>query len=182
VDIGSEKSKRLIGDRAGFRAPDETHWQRRQAIREDARKKVKAYNPSIDISRATERIAGLHEGDNWKPLQGVANCVQCGSCTANCPTCVCFLLEDTSQGRAFKKMKVWDSCQYPGYARMAAGASPRPRMFDRYGNRLMCKYQYMVQNFGLKGCTGCGRCIAGCIGKIDKRKVLDELFRLKTAG
>jgi len=62
---------------------------------------------------------------------------------------------------------------------MASGATPRPTLYDRYANRLLCKYWYMVENFGMVGCTGCGRCIAGCIGKIDKRKVLSEFLKVK---
>jgi ferredoxin len=37
----------------------------------------------------------------------------------------------------------------------------------------------MVENFKMIGCTGCGRCIAGCPGKIDKRKVLSSIFEDK---
>jgi ferredoxin len=179
IEVGTEKGRGFLGSLPGLRKAEEQHLKERKAVRETACSRVLEINKDYRLENIPERIKGLYEAERWKNIKDVSNCVQCGSCTANCPTCVCFLLEDTSSDILFKKMRIWDSCLYPGYARMAAGASPRPTLFDRYGNRLLCKYWHMVLNFGLKGCTGCGRCISGCIGKIDKRKVLDEL--LKTA-
>lgn len=176
LEVGTEKGRSFLADLPGLRKAEEQHLKKRQAVREAACNRVLEINKDYRLENISERIRGLYPAEHWKSIKDVSNCVQCGSCTANCPTCVCFLLEDTGSDILFKKMRVWDSCLYPGYARMAAGASPRPGLFDRYGNRLLCKYWYMVLNFSLKGCTGCGRCISGCIGKIDKRKVLDELL------
>lgn len=179
VEVGSEKGKKFIEKSASFFQSSQEQIEKREKNRVEAVKKVKEANREFDFSDVSEKIKGLYETERWKEIKDIENCVQCGSCTANCPSCVCFLLEDTGSKESFKKTKVWDSCLFPGYAKMAAGATPRPSLYDRYANRLLCKYWYMVENFELKGCTGCGRCIAGCIGKIDKRKVLTEVLRKK---
>ena len=125
-----------------------------------------------DIPACIEDKTGALE---WK--SGAFNCVQCGACNASCPTCVCFLLEDFSSRVSFSKAKIWDYCLYQSYAKMASGVSPRSLLWERYANRLLCKYKYMVKNFGIVGCTGCGRCISACPGKIDKRKILEEVVK-----
>jgi len=176
LQLGSEKGKKFIEDLKNFSDVSSELIQERKEIREKTEKIVKENN-KFNFFNKIEKIKGLYEKEYWKKIKDIANCVQCGSCTSNCPSCVCLLLEDIGDKDYFKKIKVWDSCLYPGYARMASGASPRPSLYERYANRFLCKYWYMFENFGTKGCTGCGRCISGCIGKIDKRKVLEELLK-----
>ncbi|MBN1445763.1 MAG: 4Fe-4S dicluster domain-containing protein [Candidatus Omnitrophica bacterium] len=179
VDIGSDKGRVFIGeDQKFFQITDELRKKRDEGRRK-AGETIKELNRDFDFTNI-ENLKGACQTELWRIPKEVENCVQCGSCTNNCPTCVCFLLEDTGNRKEeMRKTKVWDSCLFPGYARMAAGASPRPTLYDRYANRLLCKYWYMVENFGMKGCTGCGRCIAGCAGKIDKRRVITEVLREK---
>ncbi|HNS31873.1 MAG TPA: 4Fe-4S dicluster domain-containing protein [bacterium] len=178
ADVGSEKGMAFIGNDQKFFQASGEQVKKREEQRKKTVETLKESNRSYDFTRI-DRMKGLSQTELWKVPREVENCVQCGSCTNNCPTCVCFLLEDTGNSEMLKKNKVWDSCLFPGYARMAAGASPRATLYDRYSNRLLCKYWYMVENFGIKGCTGCGRCIAGCIGKIDKRAVITEVLREK---
>jgi len=99
-------------------------------------------------------------------------CVGCGACTNICPTCYCLILNDESKGNEFIKVRSYDSCQWNGYARVAGGGTPRPKMTERFRNRYLCKFDYMQKNFGEFGCTGCGRCTEACTAKIDFRKVV----------
>jgi len=177
VDIGSQKGRSFIGEDQKFFQASREQINKREKNRQIVVEKIKEQNREFDLEEITEKLKGAYQTELWRQPKDIENCVQCGSCTNNCPTCVCFLLEDTGSQEIMKKVKVWDSCLFPGYARMAAGVSPRPTLYDRYANRLLCKYWYIVENFGMKGCTGCGRCIAGCAGKIDKRKVLTEVLR-----
>ncbi len=48
-------------------------------------------------------------------------CVSCGACATICPTCTCFLLIDRP---GFEKVRQLDSCQFPGFERIAAGEDP----------------------------------------------------------
>lgn len=111
--------------------------------------------------------------DVWR--QASASCIGCGACTHICPTCYCLILNDESRDGRFIKERSYDSCQWNGYARVAGGGTPRPKMTDRFRNRYLCKFDYMQHNFGRLGCTGCGRCTEACAGKIDFRQVVKNV-------
>lgn len=99
-------------------------------------------------------------------------CVSCGACTTACPTCTCFLLIDRPD---FEKVRQVDACQYPGFERIAAGEDPLHRKFVRFRNRYLCKYVWKPESFNVSACTGCGRCIDSCIGKISKNNIFIEM-------
>ncbi len=99
-------------------------------------------------------------------------CVSCGACAANCPTCTCFLLTDKP---GFEKIRNLDVCQYPGFAKVAAGEDPLKDRSNRFRNRYMCKYVWKSERFHSQACTGCGRCIDACIGNINKNELIREL-------
>ncbi|MDZ7316597.1 MAG: 4Fe-4S dicluster domain-containing protein [candidate division KSB1 bacterium] len=111
--------------------------------------------------------------DVWR--QASVSCIGCGACTHICPTCYCLILNDESRDGLFIKERSYDSCQWNGYARVAGGGTPRPKMTDRFRNRYLCKFDYMQHNFGRLGCTGCGRCTEACAGKIDFRQVVKSV-------
>jgi len=102
------------------------------------------------------------------------SCVSCGACTAICPTCTCFLLIDKP---GFHKVKQLDACQYPGFERVAGGEDALGNLAQRFRNRYMCKYVWKPSKFKGIACTGCGRCIEACIGKINKNELFRELAK-----
>jgi sulfhydrogenase subunit beta (sulfur reductase) len=101
-----------------------------------------------------------------------SGCVSCGACAAICPTCSCFLLIDKP---GFEKVKQLDTCQYPGFERVAGGEDGLFEKYKRFRNRYMCKYVWKPEKFDAIACTGCGRCIEACIGGINKNKLFLEL-------
>ncbi len=103
-------------------------------------------------------------------------CVGCGGCTNICPTCYCLILNDESEAEKFVKTRSYDSCQYYGYARVAGGGTPRPKMSQRFRNRYLCKFLFMKENFDMLGCTGCGRCTDTCPAQIDFRQAVSALI------
>lgn len=120
--------------------------------------------------RDKSREGVLKENDElWKKY--AATCVSCGACAAICPSCHCFLLIDKKN---FEKVKSWDSCQYPAFERVAAGEDPLRKLYERLKNRYLCKFVHKPDMFGEIACTGCGRCIDACIGKISKNEILIE--------
>jgi len=177
VEIATEKGNEFISKDNRFFNATAQQIESRNVMREKTTKRIKEINEVFHLNNFQEKIKGMYEIEIWEKIDDIKNCVSCGSCNFNCPTCVCFFLEDISEKENFKKIRFWDSCLFPGYARMASGATPRPTLHSRYANRLLCKYDYIVSNFNILGCTGCGRCINGCIGKIDKRKVISELVK-----
>lgn len=116
------------------------------------------------------------EHKNWEEASG--ECIGCGACTNICPTCYCLILNDESTEKEFVKVRSYDSCQWNGYARVAGGGTPRPKMTERFRNRYLCKFDYMQKNFGEIGCTGCGRCTEACAAKIDFREVVKNVSSL----
>jgi sulfhydrogenase subunit beta (sulfur reductase) len=114
--------------------------------------------------------------NHWERFS--AKCVSCGACSAICPTCTCFLLIDKP---GFEKVKQMDSCQYPGFARVAGGEDVLFELHNRFRNRYMCKYVWKPEKFIAPACTGCGRCIEACIGKINKNEILSELMMTRNA-
>jgi formate hydrogenlyase subunit 6/NADH:ubiquinone oxidoreductase subunit I len=101
-------------------------------------------------------------------------CVECGACNMICPTCHCFILADQKKENGFEKLRMWDSCLLMSFAMVAGGANPRKLLAQRMRNRFDKKFNFFPDTIGKFGCTGCGRCIEACPGKIDIREVLSK--------
>jgi ferredoxin len=131
---------------------------------------LKTSNDEVpDYKKTSELIMKAKEGI-WAKY--AAHCVSCGACTTVCPTCTCFLLIDKP---GFEKVKQIDACQYPGFERVAGGEDALFELHNRFRNRYMCKYIWKPGKFKSLACTGCGRCIEACIGKINKNEIFTEL-------
>ncbi|MCK4682957.1 4Fe-4S dicluster domain-containing protein, partial [Candidatus Bipolaricaulota bacterium] len=72
-------------------------------------------------------------------------------------------------------MKMWDSCMRMAYAAVAGGANPRKVLGDRIKHRLMHKFSYFFDRYGIDMCVGCGRCIDADSHGMDIRVVLKKL-------
>jgi len=129
-------------------------------------------NKSLPDYKETGRLVRESVKAVW--MKHSATCVSCGACTTICPTCTCFLLIDKP---GFHKVKQMDACQYPGFEKTAGGEDPLKELYERFRNRYMCKYVWKPEKFKHIACTGCGRCIEACIGKIDKNKIFTELAK-----
>ena len=103
--------------------------------------------------------------------------MECSACNFICPTCTCFLLLDQEKDKDKKceRYKVWDACLKASYAKVAGGANPRGKLHERLQNRYHCKFDYSFDRLDRYTCVGCGRCIDGCAGNIDMRKIFMEL-------
>ncbi|OYD15711.1 hypothetical protein CH333_05140 [candidate division WOR-3 bacterium JGI_Cruoil_03_44_89] len=164
VEMGSSRGEALVEvKRALFSPADSEKVEERKRRREAIKEQISG--EKIEIEKNIERAEIVEE---------IKKCVSCGACTNICPSCFCFLL---GEGENFEKVRFWDSCQYPGYARVAGGANPRKELDKRFIYRLKCKFEYSPERFGLRGCFGCGRCISACLGGINFRDVLLKLSK-----
>ncbi|MCK4662019.1 MAG: 4Fe-4S dicluster domain-containing protein [Bacteroidales bacterium] len=127
-------------------------------------------NKGLPDYKKTGEIVQKADENTWKKYS--SNCVSCGSCATICPTCTCFLLIDKPN---FEKVRQLDACQYPGFERVAGGEDALYKLSKRFKNRYFCKYVWKPQKFKSLACTGCGRCIEACIGKISKNELFREL-------
>jgi len=95
-------------------------------------------------------------------------CVGCTNCTMVCPTCFCNDFEDhidLSLTKA-RRDRIWDSCFSREFTAMGY-ANPREDLKYRYRHWLNHKLGYWVEQYGVFGCVGCGRCITWCPVGID---------------
>ncbi|MDP2923830.1 MAG: 4Fe-4S dicluster domain-containing protein [Candidatus Omnitrophota bacterium] len=109
--------------------------------------------------------------------QEAARCVECGACIMNCPTCHCFLLFDTKSENGYLRGRIWDGCQYKNFTRVAGGANALKFREHRLRNRYIKKFEFFPDRINTYACTGCGRCIECCPGKIDLREIFKELSK-----
>jgi sulfhydrogenase subunit beta (sulfur reductase) len=175
IAIGSVKGEELIGlfqkDYELREAlPDDKEIVSR--TRENMLLLLEEQNSNFKINGGYHKLRHA-EIQHW--MEEAEECIGCGACTNVCPNCYCLILNDHSQKNEFVKIRSYDSCQWHGYARVAGGGTPRPKMHQRFRNRYLCKLDYMKSNFGMSGCTGCGRCTEACPAGIDFRKAVSGL-------
>ena len=177
VESGSQKGEELIAKyRSYFNPAKETQIKGRQTKRENFMQDFKKYLLAQNIPPKDTLQKLVRQGYNLQTWQQfMLSCVECGGCNLICNTCHCFLLADSKTAHQNNRLKIWDSCQYENFSRVAGGANPLKTRTKRLRNRFMKKFDFFVDNIGMPACCGCGRCIEVCPGKIDLREVLKDL-------
>lgn len=132
----------------------------------------------LEQSRLPQALYKAHEHPQWDEV--AARCLACTNCTMVCPTCFCHAVEETPDlsHQQTAHARAWDSCftQEHGYIH---GKNIRPTIKDRYRMWLTHKLASWIDQFGMSGCVGCGRCITWCPVGID---LTEELAALLTPG
>ena len=175
LSSGSKKGDEIIEKYFyDFNAPYKDDIVKSDNLRILAKQLVKENNKDyfLDIEDYYNIVKqGYDLDDVWKKES--VTCVQCGGCNFICPSCYCFLIRENSKSYEEQyRDKVWDVCHSTGYGRVAGGGNSRRYKFQRFRNRYQCKFVYRKDNFNIYACTGCGRCIDVCPGRIDIRKVI----------
>lgn len=111
----------------------------------------------------------------WKRL--AKECLGCGICTYLCPLCHCFSIEDrvALSGDTATRLRRWDACTLPGFAKIAGGHDFHPTQKERYYNWFYHKFVRAYMDFGSAQCVGCGRCQTECPARIDIEEILLEI-------
>jgi ferredoxin len=111
--------------------------------------------------------------DFW---QSVADrCFECGGCVYDCPLCTCFTVTDREYPDGIERIRLWDTCMFKGFTRMAGGVLPNETMVKRTKRWYYHKLIYYPETSGGFGCVGCGRCTITCPGKIDMASIATKL-------
>ncbi len=175
IEAGSDKGKDFIEKHSQlFTEADQSLLDERDKNRAQTQKQLEQNNAELKFDATIKEI--MENGQDSAVFDVEAEeCVECQACTRICPTCHCFYLYDTRQKDYFTKMKMWDSCMRVGYAEVAGGANPHKILGDRIKHRLMHKFVYFLDRYGIDMCVGCGRCIETCAGGIDQRTILKKL-------
>jgi heterodisulfide reductase subunit C len=177
VEEGSDRGSALVEAHASLFADAKQELvserdEKRASVVEDVEKNIRDNDiPHQDTYKgAVER---QYTSDIWQ--DEAKTCVECGACTAICPTCHCFLLYDQKDADSMARLRMWDSCLVKDFARVAGGANPRPELWMRLRNRFEKKFDFFPKVADIYACTGCGRCVSACPAKIDIRRVLKRL-------
>ena len=171
LEIGSEAGKDLLQGMA-LPAADASAAKKAEQGFEAAKA---AMGRTLDIRDLPELILKNLEHPEWQAVG--QRCMSCASCTLACPTCFCWDTVDhsTVDSQATGRERLWDSCFNPGYS-YQAGGNTRPNTRSRYRQWLSHKFGTWVEQYGVIGCVGCGRCITWCPVKID---VTEEIAALR---
>lgn len=180
VEVGSEKGMGIVNVyKTFFRDALPGEIEKRDAGRQKVAGEVSRYISERGTPN-TEAISGMmkrHYNTVGLWQDSSSTCVECGACNLVCPTCHCFLLFDEKVNEGSRRLRIWDSCLYNSFARVAGGANPRKHLYERLRNRFDKKFAFFPEVLDYFACTGCGRCIEACPGDIDIREVLKGLVR-----
>lgn len=121
---------------------------------------------TLDTNGIKELLYKNSEHPRWDDL--ASRCLTCGNCTMVCPTCFCSQMEDYTdlKGEVAERKRRWDSCFTLEHSYIHGG-SVRSSAKARYRQWLTHKLASWVDQFGVSGCVGCGRCITWCPVGID---------------
>lgn len=118
--------------------------------------------------------ANFSSEDVWKEIS--EKCISCGACTYVCPTCVCFNIGDEIKNLTGERYRCWDFCTDYYYTLEASGNNPRSEVFQRYRNKINCKFNYFHKRKKALYCVGCGRCVDVCSVGMDIREILKKVL------
>jgi ferredoxin len=139
------------------------------------KKAIEAQGPLDHYTAINDRkIMELYRAEHWPAT--AEPCLGCGVCTFLCPTCHCFDIQDESNETGGVRMRNWDTCMSPLFTQHGSGHNPRPTKTERIRQRFMHKLKYIpLKQDGVRGCTGCGRCVVMCPANIDIRAVAAQM-------
>ena len=120
----------------------------------------------LDTSDLPELLYKNLEHPRWDDV--AERCLSCTNCTMVCPTCFCHSIEDVPDldSQRSERVRLWDSCFNFDHAH-TAGGNMRPDIRSRYRQWLTHKLASWIDQYGVSGCVGCGRCITWCPVAID---------------
>ena len=176
IQAGSDKGLALLRENESlFAEVPHAALSERDTNRQQARKQLDDLLVDYQFDIPPSQI--MNEGCESDIFDEAAKgCVECQACTRICPTCHCFYLYDEKQADYYQKMKIWDSCVRLDYAAVAGGENPRRLLMNRTLHRLMHKFVFFLDRYGIQMCVGCGRCIDACAGDMNIRDVLKKLY------
>lgn len=142
-------------------------------FRHATRRRQEAFNKDIpDIQDVAMLMDAFHKDPFWEELG--SHCLSCTACSAVCPTCFCFDIQDTldPDGTTGRRERVWDSCTAPQFALVAGGHNFRETDRERVRHRMYHKLNGFLANHDRMLCVGCGRCVKACKAGINPIEVL----------
>jgi sulfhydrogenase subunit beta (sulfur reductase) len=162
VTPGSERGRFLLSGLSPAPASAADQTAAAELISESAARMGRV----LDTDGIRELLYDNAEHPRWDDV--AARCLACTNCTLVCPTCFCTSIEQVSDltGDHVEQHRVWDSCFTSEFSRLGGG-SVRGSTTSRYRQWMTHKLASWIDQFGMSGCVGCGRCITWCPAAID---------------
>lgn len=137
-----------------------------QKVEHITKNTAKQMGKSMDAENIKELLYNNYEHPRWDDV--ARRCLTCANCTMVCPTCFCTSVEDITDltGEHAERWQRWDSCFTMDFSYIHGG-SIRPSTKSRYRQWMTHKLATWIDQFGVSGCVGCGRCITWCPVAID---------------
>ncbi len=157
VEVGSPRGAELVG-RLPVRPASSAELELAELRLEQSRTQMGRQLETNGLAEALQR--GI-ESPVWAEIS--KNCLACGNCTMVCPTCFCASIVDSNDlpGKVATRSRRWESCFTHQFSYTTAGPV-RSTIRARHRHHLMHKLSTWDEQFGVKGCVGCGRCITWC--------------------
>ena len=173
VEVLSTRGESIIELAEGKRQPSEKD---RNAAQDQWDLAEKSITKIHGLEGLNEKLNGMFDNPIWAELS--QKCIGCGACVYVCPTCLCFDILDEETPEGIKRIRIWDTCQFPQFTAHASGHNPRPSGMERVRQRVMHKFAYFPNEHGHTSCVGCGRCIRECPVNQDIRDALVKLVEV----
>ena len=176
VEVGSPNGSELLHGVSGIRPADESDYRRFDQTISTKWPRFPC-RLEADPGDLPSLLAISSRSQVWEKLG--EKCLGCGNCTMVCPTCHCFdVIDEINFDMASgSRSRLWDSCQFTGFASVAGGHDFRSSRAARLRHRFSHKYRYQTDSYGPAGCVGCGRCAEACLVNIKPIEVLNTLHR-----
>jgi ferredoxin len=129
---------------------------------------------SLDTAGLRDLLSSRPDHPRWE--QTGRRCLACANCTQVCPTCFCTTVVDGSflDAQEATRSRRWDSCFSLEFSSLH-GHPVRAGVAARYRQWLTHKLAGWIDQFGVSGCVGCGRCITWCPVGIDLTEEVDAI-------
>ncbi len=162
IEAGSERGAKILDQLK----TDEATKRDISVADEALRMAETSMGRTLETAGLKELLAANVDHPRWDATG--QRCLTCGNCTQVCPTCFCSTVEDTTSldGASAERWRRWDSCFTVDFSYIHGG-SIRTSAKARYRQWMTHKLSNWIDQFGMSGCVGCGRCITWCPVGID---------------
>ena len=162
VEVGSERGADVLADIGAAIASTDDE----RAADLVAASAADRMGRTLDTDGLKELLYSSAESPRWDDI--ASRCLACTNCTMVCPTCFCTTVNDVSDltGDTAERHRMWDSCFDADFSYIHGG-TVRESTRSRYRQWMTHKLGSWIDQFGMSGCVGCGRCVTWCPAAID---------------
>jgi ferredoxin len=177
VEVGTERGSEILDQVKHEQAADEE----KEAAERILKQAAGHMGRTMDTTDIKELLYGNLEHPRWDEV--ALRCLSCGNCTLVCPTCFCVEVEDFTSldGKRAERIRSWYSCFTMDHSYIHGG-SIRATTKSRYRQWMTHKLATWIDQFGMSGCVGCGRCITWCPVGIDITEEVNAIRRGQPGG